>query len=938
VSQFRPAWIGKITRRLFLIFLLFALIPTSVLTLLALRYISEAATDQINRTLDDEAGVLVDQVFTRLSFLADRLALRAGQVAAGGEGERPELRDLSAEGVELLFGEIDLQRLDEAGGLRSTESAIARLQEGGSILLRLSISGGRQSSYIARAIDRDNLQDGLATVRIDTDHILGAPDDRDMSLDSCVYNDAGVVLFGSNLPLCEVFAGLGRQGGGYRGLANRNFNGVDYHAGYRNVFLGSLYAAEDWRVNVIRPSAQMFSASENFKKLFFAVATLVVLTISFASVFLIRRQMSPLSSIMAGIERVSRKDYSQSVDIKSGDEFEDLADAFNTMSGRVSHQLVTLASMSEIDQMILSRVKKEDIIQIVLQKTLDVLPGDHIAVMLLDNGGGEGFLYRLADGAPDELLSEPVHISEQEKSAAMESAEPRLCTVGELPAGLNSKHMPTATVCQLLPIRMNDKLVAMILLGFDEAPRLDPEDIGLALNYADRIAVALANAEWEQRLFRQAHYDSLTGLPNRLAFLDRLSQDITHARREDLTFGVLFIDLDNFKLVNDSLGHPVGDEFIKIMAERFSACLRADDIVSRLGGDEFVVTATGSSSHSVSVTSISRVANRILEAASKPVSIQGHDIRASASVGIAIYPRDGETPEELVKNADTAMYHAKSEGKGKFQFYARELNEQLTQLMHLSSDLRRALEQDQFELHYQPKVDANTGQVLGAEALVRWQHPERGMIRPDDFIGAAEVLGLISAIGDWTLEAACAHLQAWQSMGLQPVRIAVNISASQLQQDDMYAKLRRLLDAYSIEGKYLELEITENMLLQDMKTTVAALERVRTLGVHVAIDDYGTGFSSLSYMKELPVDTLKIDRCFITDICTEYTDQAIVHSTIVLARNLKMKVLAEGVETIEQLAMLQAYGCEEIQGYLFSKPMPEDEFLTLLREGTRYPV
>jgi EAL domain-containing protein (putative c-di-GMP-specific phosphodiesterase class I) len=267
-----------------------------------------------------------------------------------------------------------------------------------------------------------------------------------------------------------------------------------------------------------------------------------------------------------------------------------------------------------------------------------------------------------------------------------------------------------------------------------------------------------------------------------------------------------------------------------------------------------------------------------------------------------------------------------------FQFYSRDLNEQLTQLMRLSTDLRQALEREEFELHYQPKVDAKTGDVVGAEALVRWLHPERGMIRPDEFIGAAEVLGLISAIGDWTLDAACRQLSRWREMGVDSVRVAVNVSAIQLQQEDMYSKVKNMLRMHQVSGEQLELEITENVLVQNMEATVSVLEDIRTLGVHVSIDDYGTGYSSLSYMKQMPVNTLKIDRCFIIDLCESQADQAIVNSTIVLASSLGMKVLAEGVETAEQLAKLQEYGCHEIQGYYFSRPLPRNDFTALLTE------
>ena len=924
MNEQQTARLGKVTRRLFAVFLLFALVPTSILTVLAMRYISDTASQQVERLQAEEASGFANLIMNRLEIVRDRLDFYAEGV---NSGDAPAM----AAGQDLQFSRVEPEILDRAYGLRSMDQAKAQLQAGKFLLARWPAQDGLVAVHMLRALDPGRLEAGVVAARLEPRHVLGDEEDWDLNLYNCIYDEWGKTLFYTNLPICLAFSDQGVESALILGQVSDFVETVQYRAGFRNLVLAKVYGSRNWRVRVIQPSAEIFRASEDFKTLFFTVAVLLIVSISLGSLLLIHRQMSPLSAIMAGIERVSRKDYSEDVEIASDDEFEDLANAFNTMSGRVSHQLVTMESMSEIDQLILSRVKKEDIIQIVLEKTHDILPGDAIAMLLLEKASLKGRLYHLEEDTPEELLGVEVSLTQREKQQALANDHYFLAASdAALPEFLAIAEMQSASTFQLLPIRLEGELIALIILGFLDDPGLEADDIKLALNYSDRIAVALSNAEWEDRLFRQAHYDFLTGLPNRLAFLDRLEQRIIHAKREKQTFGVLFIDLDNFKLVNDTLGHPVGDLFIQELAERFKTCLRADDVVSRLGGDEFVVTAVGSASHDMTVASISRIANRILESASQPVLFDGHDIRASASIGIALYPKDGDDPETLVRNADAAMYHAKSEERGTFQFYSQDLNEELNQLMRLSTDLRQALEHEEFELYYQPKVDANSGEVVGAEALVRWMHPERGMIRPDEFIGAAEVLGLISAIGDWTLNAACRQLCRWHEMGVPLVRVAVNISALQLQQEDMYAKVKELLEHHQVSGDQLELEITENVLVQNMQATVKVLEEIRSLGVHVSIDDYGTGYSSLSYMKELPVNTLKIDRCFIVDLCESPADQAIVNSTIVLARNLEMNVLAEGVETAEQLAILQQYGCHQIQGYYFSRPLPQAAFTALL--------
>ncbi|MEP5765188.1 MAG: EAL domain-containing protein [Halieaceae bacterium] len=919
-------WFGKITRRLFLVFLLFALVPTTVLTFLSFRYISNESTRQVNRLQDEQVGVMVDSLLGRLTVLNERLSYLAEdeelQLAVDGDAE-------AASGKER-YSVLSIADLEAAQGSRESAFPAARLRDGGVLLVHIGAAPAEKKVYLVRAIDPGDFSAGLAAFQLDVTSVLGEPDSWDLRLASCVYDEQSKVLFATEAGVCKAFAGLDAYRGNYRGLATTNHEGVEYYAGYKSIYLGSVYGAHDWRALVARPSMEIFAASEEFKRDFFSLVLLVVLLISLVSIFLIRRQMSPLGQIMAGIERVARKDYGRAVEVSSGDEFEELADAFNGMSERVAHQLLTQASMSEIDQLILSRVKKEDIIQIVLEQTRAVLPADNIAMVLVQQDAELAEVYRLS-GA-DELIHTGAQFESSLRQRFMQDDYLLLQgTDSETPHYITATEIPSRFYFQSIPVRQEDELIALIVLAFKQCPEFGEDDVTLAQNYADRIAVALANAEWEQRLYRQAHYDGLTGLPNRMSFLDRLGQNITRVERQQETMGILFIDLDNFKLVNDTLGHPVGDEFIKLVAARFEDCMRAEDSVSRLGGDEFVITAAGSADHELTVASVSRVANRILEAAARPLTVEGHEIRASASIGIAIYPKDGSDPETLLKNADTAMYHAKSMGRGKFQFYSSELNAQLLELMRLSTDIRNALEQHEFELHYQPKVDTYSARIVGAEALVRWNHPSRGLVRPDEFIKAAEGLGLISAIGDWTLEAACRQQRDWRNSGVVPVRVAVNISAVQLQQDEMFAKIDSLLTKYNLEGADLELEITENLLVQDMESAVKVLSQIRSLGVAVSIDDYGTGYSSLSYMKELPVDTLKLDSCFIIDLCEDSADQAIVNSTIVLARNLNMKVLAEGVETEGQLQILASYGCNEIQGHYFSQALPEQEFTALLK-------
>ncbi|MEM0954880.1 MAG: EAL domain-containing protein [Pseudomonadota bacterium] len=664
---------------------------------------------------------------------------------------------------------------------------------------------------------------------------------------------------------------------------------------------------------------------------------IALLMISTGACFLLlHQQLGPLDRIVEGLQQVTRLDVDTRISVPSGSALAPVADAFNAMAERLHEQMQAQASMADIDQLVLSRVKKEDIVRVVLEKTHRVLPADYIAMALLDGGAGRADVFRLAEGFAGELLVTDVRMTDSELAELHDTGHALIDTVcGTLPTYLAASHFPQDCSYELLPILHEGDVAALILIGHRHSPALNCEHMSLATSYASHISVALANAQWEQKLFRQAHYDALTGLPNRLAFLDRLQQSVVRSAREAGTLGIMFVDLDNFKLVNDSLGHAVGDEYIKAIAERFKACLRADDSVSRLGGDEFVITAMGAGDHDLTVASVSQIAGRILAAASESVSIQGHELRCSASIGIAIYPRDGDDPETLLRSADTAMYHAKNLGKSTFQFYSSDLNEELVELMELSTDIRNALEQDQFELYYQPKLDGFSGEISGAEALLRWNHPQRGFVQPEVFIPAAESLGLITDIGEWTLSAACRQLRSWRDAGIEPPRLAINMSSAQLAQPDIFERVRDTLAVFELSGTDLELEITEHLLMEDVDTAMVVLQNMRSLGVRISIDDYGTGFSSLAHMKQLPVDTLNIDRQFIDGLASDLADRAIVNSTIVLARHLGMNVLAEGVETAAQLEALRAFGCNEVQGFFYSRPLSTADFSALLSAGEK---
>src|SRR2546427_5343881 len=438
----------------------------------------------------------------------------------------------------------------------------------------------------------------------------------------------------------------------------------------------------------------------------------------------------------------------------------------------------------------------------------------------------------------------------------------------------------------------------------------------------------------EEKVSYLAQFDALTGLPNRSLFQDRLTQAMALAKRNAWPMAVLFIDLDRFKLVNDTLGHGAGDKLLREAAERLRSCVRASDTVGRLGGDEFAAIL----SELAKPGDAGLVAQKIIDAFKRPFDLEGKETYVTASVGVTLYPVDSDDAEALVVNADAAMYRAKEEGRDNYQYFTRDMNERALQRVQTEVALRRALEREEFRLFYQPKADLVAGKICGFEALLRWQHPEKGMVLPGDFIPVLEETGLIVQAGEWGLRTACAQIKAWQKAGLKVPPISVNLSARQFEQKNLKGAVREILRDTKVDPSLVEFEITESLLMNDPEGAARTLHDLKESGVKLSMDDFGTGYSSLGYLKRFPIDTLKIDRTFVRDISTDADDATLTRAIINLAQNLRLNVVAEGVETEAQLAFLCTNGCDEMQGYLFARPTTAEECGQMLGEGRKLAI
>jgi diguanylate cyclase (GGDEF)-like protein/PAS domain S-box-containing protein len=481
--------------------------------------------------------------------------------------------------------------------------------------------------------------------------------------------------------------------------------------------------------------------------------------------------------------------------------------------------------------------------------------------------------------------------------------------------GIRSPHFETRFLC----IELN----AMGMYGDDphgEAQRF-LGTYGVARDVSDR-------KQAEETIAYQAYHDLLTGLSNRYLFRDRLTLAIAQAKRNGHMLAVMFLDLDNFKVVNDTLGHVVGDELLQGVAARLKSCLRESDTLSRIGGDEFTLLLPQIGD----AEDAQVLAEKMIAVLRRPFSINGHELFVRVSIGIALCPADGETMDSLIKSADIAMYHAKARGRDNLQFFATTMNAAFSGRLSMENSMRRALERNEFVVHYQPQVDLESGAIVGAEALIRWQSPTLGLVSPSDFIPLAEETGLIVPIGHWVLGTVCAQAGKWRDMGLPPLRLAVNLSSQQIEKPDLVDCITRALETNRLESRHLEIEITESSIMKDVENTIYKLRQLGEIGVKISIDDFGTGYSSLSYLKKFPVHTIKIDQSFVGDIEKDSGGTSIVTAIIAMAKGLKLNLVAEGVETPQQLAFLRRQGCNEAQGYLVSMPLSAEEFTRLLQE------
>jgi diguanylate cyclase (GGDEF)-like protein len=708
-------------------------------------------------------------------------------------------------------------------------------------------------------------------------------------------------------------------------------NDGNYVSNIWDLFLQPQFGVESFLVIYFIEKKEAFLDYDFYKSIFPQTIVITLLLVYLLSSIQMRRSLVPLSKLTQGVKNIIAGDFEKRVEIDSGNEFEVLGNSFNDMSGRINQQFVKLNTLSKIDRLILSTSDPEFIVEILIEHIPTFVPSGKISILIFDKDSKFcGTLYYRNPKFFKDVDKTNLILSRQEYEELLNATEVLKIENTDRKSYLDQLKATDDETIVTCPIRSKDELLGAINISVDS--KLFEEEI-YADNLpelADRTAVAISNAQWEQKLFRQAHYDALTELPNRYLFKDRLVQAIERAKRNSLNVAVLFIDLDRFKSVNDSLGHAVGDKLLTEVSNILLQCVRTYDSVARFGGDEYTIIISDVPPDQIEDKS-QQLADRILEMMSEPIVIDEREFYVSPSIGISIYPRDANNFDDLLKNADTAMYKAKNLSSGNYQFYQTMQNKETLARLELENDLRHAMEKEQLELYFQPKINLVDGKIYDVEALIRWKHPVKGMVAPEVFIPLAEETGLITSIGYWVMKKACIANKKWQDEG-HNLNTAVNVSADQFRHLGLYEKIIYIIDETGVNPKNIELEITESITIESFEKTINLLNKLKSAGLGICIDDFGTGYSSMRYLQKIPIDKLKIDKSFIDNISFDKDAASITRAIIALAHNLELVVVAEGVESKAQYEYLAEIKCDEVQGYYISRALPESELIGFIEK------
>jgi len=889
---------GKVSRRLVLQFVFAALVPMSGVAWYAYRQVSTLLLNSAYEHLRADSKSFGMSVIESLDVRANTLK----RLSRTGTGDTPA-------GGKSGFTGISLRSLETLAPEQQ-----ARLRRGA---IHLQMVAGSPVRLFA-----PSASPGKALVgEVDAASLWV----NDFSPERyCVLDADLVALF------CTTgLAPPGRQmlystlGAGTGGTVRWRRSGEDLLVGlWRPKFLPA-FDSPGFVIMQVASRADALRTLNNFRH-FFPVTFLLALALATAlAARQVQRQMKPLDLLTAASQRLAAGDLSARIRLAGNDEFTELGETFNGMASHLEYRFHMLAMLGELDRAIISASRMEHIASEVLRHIRKAIPCDGAG--LLVRSGEQGYCLLTCDaGQTADCLRTPGGAFDLTRLDPTRPAS--ILPAGVLADAVLDRLSPTRPV-QLVafPIRLDDHLEQVLVLACARPPESIDNLVQDGRTLADRLGIALSSLAQEEKLHHQAHYDALTDLPNRVFLRDRCEQAIDRAQRDGTSVALVLIDLDNFKQVNDTLGHASGDELLLRCARNLDKYMHPHDMLARLGGDEFVVLLPDLARGEERAILDARL-RELTSGLSVPVTVRGYQINTPASMGVALHPANAGHFDELLQMADAAMYKAKREQRGGFQFYSSELNTQSKAHFDLTQELRKAIGNDELVLYFQPKVDARTRDIVGAEALVRWLSPTRGLVSPGVFVHLLDEMGLGVWLGEWVLDRACAQMRQWQDDGLASIPVSVNMSPAQFERTSVLEMVKASLERHQLDASRLEIEILEATAVNDSDKARQTLVALRAAGIRVALDDFGTGYSSLVYLTRIPANVLKLDQAFIRSLPTDSRQQEIVRHIIALARTLNYTVVGEGVEDEAQLAVLVAMGCHLVQGYLIGPPVPPDEF------------
>lgn len=928
---------SQVARRMLIFFMLSTFIPIFSLAFLSYSESNDmllrkahhqlnAAGETYNKAIYERL-LMIEQLFQDSTQFSDQLHL--SEISNQFKKRFRNLSIVLPEGEPInLHGTLSL-----AEKINLTDAEIRHLSSERTII-KIENLAGEIRLLLLKALNPKVTDHGLVIAEIIPDYLWGDPSTFAYNLEQCVLSSQYVTLFCAHQSDItfdkELIAPLTQE---IKGEFDWHQHDEHYIANYNEVFLEAHFLMPRWVIVTLQSKADAIGNTSNLNTIFWGSVVLSILMIMLFSMIQIRRVLVPLEKLIAGTRRLGDHDFSTQIDVVSSDEFGELATSFNTMTSRLGEQFEMLTTLSRIDQEILSGLNIDKISQLALIHMQKIVKADAVCITVLDADEPEHGHMHALDISRHNLVTKPCKVSESIRQWLQTNYKGQWLDSNDLQQlGLQALREWVGSHFEcvfLLPLNWNHQLVGYVSLAFVYKPSLNQLIIQPINDFADRVAVALFTKNREELLLRQVRIDALTGLPNRILFMEQLQKEIAQSQRGERKLAVLYVDFDRFKMVNDTYGHATGDELLYEAGQRLMHCIYEGDTAARLGGDEFAVIICDLDSGQT----IQSIAQHIIDNLAAPYIFHDEQTILTVSVGIAVYPQDGINNSDLMRNSDIAMCRSKTKGGNQFIFFEEGMNTEVSKRLKLERDMRKAISDQQFVLHYQPQVDPKTNRVCGVETLVRWNHPELGFVPPGMFIPIAEDTGLIIDIGRIVLAGACKQYREWLNQGICLDYVAVNVSVKQFRQPDFFQMVENILKINQLDPHCLELEITESVFMEDMQEVIRMLEKLKELGIQLSIDDFGTGYSSMSYLEQLPFDTLKIDISFVRKINENGEGGTIAATIAAMAHTLDKKIVAEGVESEAQLEFLKKYDCELIQGYYYCRPLPADQLVRFVSKN-----